>query len=78
MGLKPSTNHFEAILKEPLVSFYNGETYSNIPKLKVHLESEWEKLRKKGIKNVEIEKEKEKKRKSEEESEIEAKRLKEI
>ncbi|GAA5983614.1 hypothetical protein JCM11641_007300 [Rhodosporidiobolus odoratus] len=48
--------HYESILKDDLVSYYNDHTYPNIPKLKVHLEEEWKKLgvrRKKEIEAAE-------------------------
>jgi aprataxin len=37
-----TTAAYEAILKEPLKSIYNEEEFKTIPKLKAHLELEWE------------------------------------
>ncbi|KAK4702895.1 aprataxin, partial [Phenoliferia sp. Uapishka_3] len=39
---KASPSFYETILKEPLVSIYTGEEFKNIPKLKEHLEAEFE------------------------------------
>ncbi|KAL8281116.1 hypothetical protein RQP46_006474 [Phenoliferia psychrophenolica] len=36
-----STAFYEDILKEPLVSIYNGDEFKNLPKLKEHLADEW-------------------------------------
>lgn len=35
---------YEPILKERLISFYDGQEYRDLPKLKVHLQAEWDKL----------------------------------
>ncbi|KAI5481745.1 hypothetical protein MNV49_000022 [Pseudohyphozyma bogoriensis] len=48
----PPTSNSEAILKDPLYSIYTGAEFKNIPKLKDHLESEWEKLAKKEKKKA--------------------------
>ncbi|SGY23964.1 BQ5605_C019g08999 [Microbotryum silenes-dioicae] len=37
-----STSSYENLLKVPLRSHYTGQQYPTIPKLKVHLEEEWE------------------------------------
>lgn len=38
-------SQYEALLKEPLRSIYTGEEFKTIPKLKEHLEAQWEKER---------------------------------
>jgi aprataxin len=39
---------FEDLLKEDLRSWRTGEKYSTMPKLKIHLEQEWERETRKG------------------------------
>lgn len=40
--LQPPRSHFESLEKETLVSFYTGEEFKTIPKLKDHLATHFE------------------------------------
>lgn len=40
-SLPRSEAQYESLLKAPLISFHDGKEYSNMPKLKAHLEQTW-------------------------------------
>ncbi|GAA5850487.1 hypothetical protein JCM8547_001890 [Rhodosporidiobolus lusitaniae] len=73
-----SPKHYDSLLKLDLVSFHNGETYPNIPKLKKHLEEEWERMRREGrrVAKLAMEKAEGKGEEGEREGEREGKRQK--
>ncbi|KAL7413367.1 HIT-like domain-containing protein [Mrakia frigida] len=50
MKLALPESQYEPILKQPLRSFYTGEEFKTIPKLKIHLEEELKKLERKSKK----------------------------
>lgn len=39
--LPHSAEHYESLLKAPLVSWRDGSSYANLPQLKKHLEESW-------------------------------------
>lgn len=45
---KAPASFYEPILKERMISFYDGTEYRELAKLKLHLEAEWGKLEKAG------------------------------